>query len=92
MDKNELDKLFKGFAIKYDSKELLEHLFATSTASMAALSALKDLVILNLSEITNKTIDELNNQYKEFNSLYTKDLIADVLSQFGEVEDPPESE
>jgi len=88
----ELDELFKGFNLKYDSKELLEHIWATSTALNASLGALKDLVIHNLSIITNKSTDELDEQFKELNSLHTKEIIADLLSRFGEVNNSGDSQ
>jgi hypothetical protein len=88
----DIDDLFKGFDLKYNQKELLESLLAITTITQATLGALKDLVLINLSELTNKPTEEINNQFKELHSLHIKDVIANVLSEYGEVNNHSDDE
>lgn len=89
---DDITHFLDGFELHYNEKNLLETLLAETTLYFASINALREFIIINLSQITGKEIEELQEEWKEILSVHKKDAIASLLSKHGRVEPPQKPE
>ncbi len=91
MTPDEIKQVADGFNINYNNPEIIKYVFNNSYVHDSVIHALITLVIENLSEITDKSYDEIYKQFLEILDKTQKETIAEVLTKFGEIGQKPPS-